>query len=335
MMELGHQRKYRMTEAEHIQANADESSPERAPELGRDDCVVPPPVDPATAAKYFLGPPGQAHEAEAIHDYVMDQSPEEEVLHLEKVKTEVVYGRRYDVWDVHTDGERYWVVTSPINLYSQRLFPSLDYTLSFHIGLMARVLAADERMPEPEQGQRLAAAWRMWVRAAEALDLAEEAEDIQAVGMRCRECLLAAIQSIADPAMVPGGADIPKRSDFLNWIEHVANTLARGPSSEHVRGHVKAVARSTWQLANWLTHSASATLSDGRIAVDAVEHLLSTLGSSVVRFEAGLPERCPECASYRLTSAYRPQGNQEAPYLTLCASCGWEGARAGDRKPME
>jgi hypothetical protein len=38
------------------------------------------------------------------------------------------------------------VVTSPTNLYSQALMPSLDYTLSFHIGLMARVAA--QRGPE-------------------------------------------------------------------------------------------------------------------------------------------------------------------------------------------
>src|SRR3546814_1175773 len=66
---------------------------------------------------------------------------EEFVQHAEKIKTERVMGTDYSVWDVHTNLNRWWVITNPTNLYSQVLMPSLDYTLSFHIGLMARVQA--------------------------------------------------------------------------------------------------------------------------------------------------------------------------------------------------
>src|ERR1700758_5463985 len=41
------------------------------------------------------------------------------VRHLEKMKTEVVFGRKYAVWDVHATDGRWWVVTNPTNLYSQ------------------------------------------------------------------------------------------------------------------------------------------------------------------------------------------------------------------------
>lgn len=54
-------------------------------------------------------------------------------------------GDPYEMWDVTTDQDRWWVITNPTNLYSQQHFPSLDYTLSFHIGLMARVVAARAR----------------------------------------------------------------------------------------------------------------------------------------------------------------------------------------------
>jgi len=74
------------------------------------------------------------------------------VLHLEKVASERIFGRQHDVWDVHTDKERWWVVTGPTNLYSQTLMPSLDYTLSFHIGLMARVAA--HRGPEGSEAEQ-------------------------------------------------------------------------------------------------------------------------------------------------------------------------------------
>src|SRR3546814_8543576 len=69
---------------------------------------------------------------------------EEFVQHAEKIKTERVMGTDYSVWDVHTNLNRWWVITNPPNLYSPVLMPSLDSTLSFHIGLMARVQARRE-----------------------------------------------------------------------------------------------------------------------------------------------------------------------------------------------
>jgi len=54
-------------------------------------------------------------------------------------KSEFVFGREYKVWDVHATDGRWWVVTNPTNLYSQEHIPSLDFVLSLHVGLMARV----------------------------------------------------------------------------------------------------------------------------------------------------------------------------------------------------
>jgi hypothetical protein len=90
------------------------------------------------------------------------------VLHLEKMKSEVVFGRKYVVWDVHASDGRWWVITNPTNLYSQAEFPSLDYLLSFHIGLMARIAARDSRTSGNPNKHRFAPAWRRWEQAASA-----------------------------------------------------------------------------------------------------------------------------------------------------------------------
>ena len=56
--------------------------------------------------------------------------------HLERVKSEVVLGRENVAWDVHTDEPGRWsVIIGPTNLNSQETFPSLDYTISLHVGL--------------------------------------------------------------------------------------------------------------------------------------------------------------------------------------------------------
>jgi hypothetical protein len=73
------------------------------------------------------------HEERQVRQYVEIQARPERVTHLEKIKTEHLRTRVMDVWDVRTTGDRYWVVTNPTNLYSQHDFPSVDFTLSFHV----------------------------------------------------------------------------------------------------------------------------------------------------------------------------------------------------------
>src|SRR5688500_3711989 len=109
-----------------------------------DECTIPPAI-PASALPVLLCKRDQQAERE-IRRYVEWQTRDERVEHAERVATEFVLGRRLDAWDVYTDKRRWWVITSPTNLYSQELFPSLDYTISFHVGVTARVLS------EPDPG---------------------------------------------------------------------------------------------------------------------------------------------------------------------------------------
>lgn len=127
-------------------------------EKNDNDCVIPPEL-PKTELRNLVFSQSE-HEVQEIVDYIEWQcnkkreteleeygntSLEEELVqHAEKIKTERVIGTDYSVWDVHTNISRWWVITNPTNLYSQTLMPSLDYTLSFHIGLMARVRAQRE-----------------------------------------------------------------------------------------------------------------------------------------------------------------------------------------------
>lgn len=297
-----------------------------------DKCTIPGRVRDSVLNKFVLK--RSEHEAQAIREYVECQSPKEKVTYLEKVATEHLFDRKLDAWDVHTDGERYWVITNPTNLYSQQLFPSLDYTLSFHIGLMARVMARHRGTGDDEQQDRLAAAWRRWTQAAEALDRADEAEEFQAVGMRCRECLLAMARAIANDSMVPAAQDRPKSADFLHWSELIANAAACGPSAAEIRVYLKSLAKSTWQLASWLTHASNAVRFDGYMAIEATQATLAAFGRAVVRYERATPDRCPRCHSYRIRSEHVLEPGIDPPYVTFCESCGWNTApraRRGSR----
>jgi hypothetical protein len=197
-------------------------------------------------------------EAQKIRDYVEWQSRRDKskVLHAEKVASERVMGREYDVWDVHTNEKgdnRWWVVTSPTNLYSQRLMPSMDYVLSFHIGVMMRVEARREPAGTEAEQELLLVTNRKLVQAGEAFDAADEAEEFQAVGMHCRECLLALVRELSEGGDFDEGGELPKKSDFKAWADRIVGTVAAGGSAERVRSYLKKISDETWQITNWLT----------------------------------------------------------------------------------
>jgi hypothetical protein len=270
----------------------------------------------------------QDRERQYIVDYLASQAPDEVVEHLEKVKSERVLGRWIDAWDVHTNKDRWWVITAPTNLYLQSQFPSLEIALSFHVGLMARVSEQQDRTARPEQAARFAKAWRAWEQAGEALAEADEAEEFQAVGMRCRQSLLAFVKEAASLAPVSVKA-LPKAGDFVGWSDLLADTIAPGSSAERRRGYLKSIAKSTWELVNWLTHAGTASQFDAHFSYMATEHALSSWSVALMRFEFGVPDRCPKCASYKLVTYSRPDKSGHVRHFTTCDACGWKSRAHG------
>jgi predicted RNA-binding Zn-ribbon protein involved in translation (DUF1610 family) len=285
----------------------------------RDECTVPPPPLKHILSSFTLSTPTSK---KAIADYVEWQARGEKVQHAEKIKSEHLLGSDYDCWDVHTQRDRYWVITSPTNLYSHKYFPSLDFTLSFHVGVMTRVMALQRGAPNAVHKLRLTPVWRRWEEAAVSFDESEEAEDFQAVGMKCRQCLIHLGRSLGNPEMVPGDQEPPQRDNFIGWSEHIANAVAPGSSNERIRGHLKTVAKSAWELASWLTHANGARRSDAGFVLDSVHSVVAGFGNAVIRHESGSPERCPKCGSYSINVGYNPE--LSPPYVSECEKCGWQ-----------
>jgi hypothetical protein len=263
-------------------------------------------------------------ERQFIVDYMAGVTSDETVEQLEKVYSERILGQDHDIWDVHTDKERWWVITGPTSLYSQKQFPSMDVALTFHVGLMTRVRNRSELEAPVDQAEFFPVAWRKWEQAGEAFNEADEAEEFQAVGMMCRESLMAFVKEAAGIISLPEDAARPQASNFLGWIELIGNTIAGGNSAERRRGYLKAIAKSTWELVQWLTHAENAIRFDAYFAFKATGHVLSAYSLALVRFNAGFPDRCPECASYRLASDYRRGEDSKMLHFTVCEKCGWE-----------
>src|SRR5437879_900875 len=130
-------------------------------------------------------------EKQAIIDHMNFQAPDLTVEFLQKVYAENVLSHQHVVWDVHTNVDRWWVITNPTNLYSQEQFPNMDLAVTFHVGLCLRIPRGQKAKLSELPVEPLAACFRHMSEASDALASAQEVTDFQAVGVRCREALLA------------------------------------------------------------------------------------------------------------------------------------------------
>ncbi len=241
-------------------------------------------------------------EKETVQAYVEEQA-HERVVHVEKVASELVGPVRHDIWDVHAAENRWWVVTSPMNLYDQSDFKSRDVVLTFHIGLALRVEYAREREVPVAAGvsDLLPGSWRRWQQAFDAFKSGGEAEVFQSVGVRLRETLVSFVDETRSDTLVPSGQTPPKSSDFKGWIELLANALAAGESAAKLRSYLKKQAIETWEYVNWLTHAKNGIRLDAEIGMKVVEHMLGTFTEARLRLAASAA-RCGECGSYELVA---------------------------------
>lgn len=78
-------------------------------------------------------------EIEHATEYMRTQAPDLTVEFVQMVYSENVWHVRHDVWDVHRNADRWWVITEPINLYAQEQFLNMGLALTFLIGLCLRI----------------------------------------------------------------------------------------------------------------------------------------------------------------------------------------------------
>jgi hypothetical protein len=287
--------------------------------LEESDCVIPEhPVPARELSKY--GVDHDPHSESGIADYVHGQAPDETVQHVERVKYEVVLGDKYEIWDVVTDKDRWWVITNLTNLYSQRHFPSLDYTLSFHIGLMMRLRSKPHGVQEPSPFDEV---FRRQQQAKDRHDTAIEAEDYQTVGMHLRECLLSLIGVLRHRVTIPPGIARPQDSNFIDWCDVLMNQIYGGRSNKELRQHLKSLAKDTWQLANWLTHYRKATANVSSIAIHSCDTVVSHFVTSLMKDRIGGGDKCPLCNSRNIRTHYDTSIKPNGDYYMTCGVCEW------------
>lgn len=284
-------------------------------------CTVPShPVPARELAQYSVE--RDPHSEQDIANYVEGQARDETVQHVEKIKQEVVLGDIYEIWDVTTDKDRWWVITNLTNLYSQRHFPSLDYTLSFHIGLMMRLRSRSDGV-NSEEPTPFDEVFRRQEQAKIRHDSAVEAEDYQAVGMQLRECLISLVAALRRRVQIEPGTERPEDANFVGWSALLMDKLCRGNSNKELRQHLKNTAKETWQLVNWLTHDRSANKTASSIAIHACDTVVGHFVQVLERERTDRADQCPLCKSRNIRTHFDISIEPDGDYYVTCGVCDW------------
>jgi hypothetical protein len=293
---------------------------ERTPDSQGDCLEHSHPVPPSELARY--GVDRDAHSESDIARYVELEASDELVQHVEKIKQEYVAGEIYEIWEVTTDQNRWWVITNLTNLYSQKHFPSLDYTLSFHVGLMMRLRSrpngADAAEPTPFDD-----VFRRQEQAKERFDRAVEPEDYQTIGMQLRECLLSLIAAIRRRVKLADETEPPQDANFIAWSGILLNSLCKGDGNRELRHYLKNSAKDVWQLVNWLTHDRDANSTASSIAIHACDTVVGNLVQLLAREKTDNTDECPLCKSRNIRQHFDPAIEPDGDYYLKCGACNW------------
>jgi hypothetical protein len=291
-------------------------------EAVEDDCTLPP-DQPLPADQLGRYSPARDYNAEKnVALYVEREAPDESVQNVEQMTVEYVMGTPYEIWDVTTDKDRYWVITEMTNLYSQRHFPSMDYTLSFHVGLMMRLRTREEKFgadfvtPLDEVVRRLS-------QAEDDLEMAVEVIDFQGVGMQLRECMISLMASVRRRTDLPAEPAELKDHDVKAWSAVLYNHYCPGSSNERMRSYLKATTEKTWEMVNHLTHHRNANRTAALIAKRAVDTLVVHMANIMTRDLWDHSRECPRCGSRAVRKFYDPEIASGGDYFEDCGRCEW------------
>lgn len=277
------------------------------------------------------------HEERSVREYVEGQLHDDEdgVTSVERVSRHRIAGQDHEIFDVHTVKGRWWVITPMTNLYSQDVFKTADFALSFHLGLMMRLTDRDRLETKDDRREAAEGSWRRYSDAVEAFHQADDAEDFQAIGVRLREALLALVRTHANADWIGTVENPPKRDDLKGWMEVFAAKLCE---QRRQRVYLKTVADKTWDLVVHLQHNTDANPWDVELALDATGNVLGTFMIAKVRHDRGQPQRCPNCGSYRYHSDHEwdEENGKEGFYQSLvCAACDYRSERGFHEIPSE
>ena len=222
-------------------------------------------------------------------------------------------GVEVTVWNVKTNNKgSWWVVEGdaiPMNLYPQEAYYfGTDEVYSFHMGIMQRMKSSSEQYDPDDYiqaatlGAEIAPQLLRKLRSiATLIDAATEIEDFQSIGVQSREVLIELGNYVYAPHMA-SDQEQPQASNFKKKAELAIQFYLNGSDNADYRSIIKKLTDATWDYANKITHSSSATYYEASTCVSLCISLVGTYENILQKVHDPISQQsCPICKSKRLT----------------------------------
>lgn len=241
-------------------------------------------------------------------------------------------GDEVHVWNVRAEGSQWWVVegeNSPMNLYTQdEFYFSADEAFSFHLGVTQRLYKKESLEFKhvinelPLDIERIRSISRRLNRASLDLNLVQASEDLQKIGLTCRECLVDLGKSISDenPSLLKDN-DL-KAADFKGITSAAVSIYAAGKSHQRLRKRCKDMAEMAWEYSSEVVHSPNRSIPEAKICLlftCTVVSIFENLYLKNIDLDNAL--KCVECTSMN----YAIEIAQDDSHAKVrCNDCGSE-----------
>lgn len=269
---------------------------------------------------------------EKITSYLKDN----DVTNIKYMQVEQTYRDldiEVNVWNVKTNSDNWWVVEGegiPMNLYTQNeYYFSSDEAYSFHMGITQRLQAEGHKKFKhiidelPLDIDDIKSISRRLNLAAIDLNNVVGAEDIQSIGLTCRESLIElAVALVAANPTVLIDNDL-KAADFKGIAKAVIAIYAHGSSNSNLRKYSRDMAEMAWDYSASIVHSPNKNIPDAKICLlftCAAVSMFQNLYLKFSGFDAEL--KCPKCKSMD----FNLQETDDKVFIMLCSHCDYEEA---------
>lgn len=241
-------------------------------------------------------------------------------------------GTEVHVWNVRTNDVNWWVVEGegvPMNLYTQNEFYfSADEAYSFHLGITQRLQSRYHQEfrhvidEVPLDIDRLKSISRRLNNAALELNDVSGPEDIQSIGLTCRESLieLAGVLAQDNPDLLKEH-DL-KAADFKGVAKAVINLYATGKNNSKLRKRCRALVEAAWDHSSEVVHSPNKNIPDAKICLLFTCSAVSVIQNLFLKYLGFDNEpKCPACKSmdYELIS-----NDDDEEVVLSCNACGYK-----------
>ncbi|MCQ8877577.1 hypothetical protein NQT69_06000 [Pseudoalteromonas shioyasakiensis] len=268
-----------------------------------------------------------------ITEYLKDNDLEN-IKYMQVEQTFDDLGLEINVWNVKFADSSWWVVEgegAPMNLYSQDAnYFSADEAYSFHMGITQRLQAKHHQEFKhiidelPLDIDHVKSISRRLNLASQELNNVNGPEDIQSIGLTCRESLIELAGVLVNDNATVLTDNALKASDFKGISNAVIAIYAKGSSNAKLRKRCRAISEAAWDHSSEIVHSPNRNVPDAKICLlftCSVVSIFQNLYLKHLGFDS--EPKCSECKS--LDYEFHGTDN-ELVIVMRCNACGHEEA---------